>query len=267
MQDGACLAAAVPGQRRAWQAVKRQCWLSEHLHQHQHRRSKTPSPHSCRPFLGQRPRLTTPKPPSRCTGLHRLLAFCCVRSVRQCFGCHSQCRPAIWPLQVIGVGGGGSNAVNRMLKSDLQGVDFWVINTDSQVSLSRPTLPAPCQALLTLPCSTALQHSIPGSQRVLRWQALATSPVETPNKVQIGLKLTRGLGAGGDPEVGKVRQDFTAIAWPHCSLPQLLCGMTLFTECRWPLLTESGLGVQVSAGSCAERHRHAFCHGAGPHAL
>jgi len=34
--------------------------------------------------------------------------------------------------QVIGVGGGGSNAVNRMLKSDLQGVEFWVINTDSQ---------------------------------------------------------------------------------------------------------------------------------------
>ena len=36
-------------------------------------------------------------------------------------------------------------------------------------------------------------------------QALATSPVEAPNKIQIGLKLTRGLGAGGDPEVGKVR--------------------------------------------------------------
>ncbi|KAK9843759.1 hypothetical protein WJX81_005097 [Elliptochloris bilobata] len=68
-------------------------------------------------------------------------------------------------IKVIGVGGGGSNAVNRMLKSDLQGVDFWVINTDSQ--------------------------------------ALATSPVESPNKIQIGLKLTRGLGAGGDPEVGK----------------------------------------------------------------
>ena len=35
-------------------------------------------------------------------------------------------------------------------------------------------------------------------------QALSTSPVEAPNKIQIGLKLTRGLGAGGDPEVGKV---------------------------------------------------------------
>jgi len=37
-------------------------------------------------------------------------------------------------------------------------------------------------------------------------QALATSPVEAPNKIQIGLKLTRGLGAGGDPEVGKARR-------------------------------------------------------------
>lgn len=36
-------------------------------------------------------------------------------------------------LQVIGVGGGGSNAVNRMLQSDLAGVDFWVVNTDNQV--------------------------------------------------------------------------------------------------------------------------------------
>ena len=42
---------------------------------------------------------------------------------------------------------------------------------------------------------------------VLGRQALATSPVESPNKIQIGLKLTRGLGAGGDPEVGKVRLD------------------------------------------------------------
>ena len=37
------------------------------------------------------------------------------------------------PTQVIGVGGGGSNAVNRMLQSDLTGVDFWVVNTDVQV--------------------------------------------------------------------------------------------------------------------------------------
>ena len=36
---------------------------------------------------------------------------------------------------MIGVGGGGSNAVNRMLSSDLQGVEFWIANTDSQVFL------------------------------------------------------------------------------------------------------------------------------------
>lgn len=36
-------------------------------------------------------------------------------------------------MQVIGVGGGGSNAVNRMIQSDVKGVDFWVINTDAQV--------------------------------------------------------------------------------------------------------------------------------------
>ncbi len=45
-------------------------------------------------------------------------------------------------------------------------------------------------------------------------QALATSPVEAPNKIQIGLKLTRGLGAGGDPEVGKARRRRRAPALP-----------------------------------------------------
>lgn len=75
------------------------------------------------------------------------------------------CRPAPAapkPLQVIGVGGGGSNAVNRMRQASLEGVDFYVINTDAQ--------------------------------------ALTYSPIE--NKIQIGAKLTRGLGAGGNPDVG-----------------------------------------------------------------
>ncbi len=66
-------------------------------------------------------------------------------------------------IKVIGVGGGGSNAVNRMATSAMNGVEFIVINTDAQ--------------------------------------ALKVSPVET--KVQIGEKLTRGLGAGADPEVGR----------------------------------------------------------------
>lgn len=67
-------------------------------------------------------------------------------------------------IKVIGVGGGGSNAVNRMLQTDVMGVEFYVVNTDSQ--------------------------------------ALVTSPVDDANKLQIGQKLTRGLGAGGNPEIG-----------------------------------------------------------------
>lgn len=66
-------------------------------------------------------------------------------------------------IKVIGVGGGGCNAVNRMLETNLKGVDYIAINTDKQ-ALSR------CNA-------------------------------ET--KIQIGEKLTRGLGAGGNPEIGQ----------------------------------------------------------------
>ncbi|GAA6236589.1 cell division protein FtsZ [Apilactobacillus micheneri] len=65
-------------------------------------------------------------------------------------------------IKVIGVGGGGSNAVNRMIAEDVKGVEFIVANTDVQ--------------------------------------ALSTSQAET--KIQLGPKLTRGLGAGSDPEVG-----------------------------------------------------------------
>ena len=66
-------------------------------------------------------------------------------------------------IKVIGVGGGGTNAVNRMIRSQVQGVEFLTINTDSQ----------------------ALQQA------------------QAPTRIQIGEKLTRGLGAGGNPEVGK----------------------------------------------------------------
>lgn len=66
-------------------------------------------------------------------------------------------------IRVIGVGGGGSNAVNRMIESGIKGVEFVSMNTDSQ--------------------------------------ALERSPA--PIKVQLGTNLTRGLGAGGNPEVGK----------------------------------------------------------------
>ena len=66
-------------------------------------------------------------------------------------------------IKVIGVGGGGNNAVNRMIEHGVQGVDFIAVNTDAQ--------------------------------------ALNLSKAE--HKLQIGGKLTRGLGAGANPEVGK----------------------------------------------------------------
>jgi cell division protein FtsZ len=66
-------------------------------------------------------------------------------------------------IKVIGVGGGGNNAVNRMIEHGVQGVEFIAVNTDAQ----------------------ALNLS------------------KAPIKLQIGAKLTRGLGAGANPEVGK----------------------------------------------------------------
>ena len=66
-------------------------------------------------------------------------------------------------IKVIGVGGGGSNAVNRMIQEGIQGVEFIVVNTDAQ--------------------------------------ALMLS--EAPIRVRIGDKLTKGLGSGGDPKIGE----------------------------------------------------------------
>jgi cell division protein FtsZ len=66
-------------------------------------------------------------------------------------------------ILVIGVGGGGSNAVNEMVEDGLKNIDFWVFNTDAQ--------------------------------------ALATS--KSPNRLILGESVTKGLGAGGDPNVGK----------------------------------------------------------------
>ena len=66
-------------------------------------------------------------------------------------------------IKVVGVGGAGTNAVNRMVDSGLRGVEFIAVNTDKQ----------------------ALQLS------------------KATNKVQIGEKLTKGLGAGANPDVGK----------------------------------------------------------------
>ena len=66
-------------------------------------------------------------------------------------------------IKVLGVGGGGGNAVKHMASCGIEGVDFVVCNTDSQ--------------------------------------ALEASPV--PTKIQLGTELTEGLGAGSNPEMGK----------------------------------------------------------------
>lgn len=66
-------------------------------------------------------------------------------------------------IKVIGVGGGGNNAVNRMIASGLKGVEFIAVNTDAQ----------------------ALIHAM------------------APQRIQIGEKLTKGLGAGANPEIGE----------------------------------------------------------------
>src|SRR5574344_1631714 len=73
--------------------------------------------------------------------------------------------PGVGPakIKVIGVGGGGGNAVNRMIKAGLTGVEFWLMNTDLQV----------------------LNYS------------------NCDNKLQLGPKLTNGLGAGGEPQIGE----------------------------------------------------------------
>ncbi len=66
-------------------------------------------------------------------------------------------------IKVVGVGGGGSNAVNRMIEEGIGGVDFIAVNTDAQ----------------------------------------ALMLADAPQRIQIGEKLTRGLGSGGHPEIGR----------------------------------------------------------------
>src|ERR1041384_6835750 len=93
-------------------------------------------------------------------------------------------------IKVIGVGGGGSNAVNYMHNLGIEGVDFVICNTDSQ--------------------------------------ALALSPV--PNKVQLGPHLTQGLGAGANPEIGKQaseesNEDITKILKVNTRMAFITAGM------------------------------------------
>ena len=66
-------------------------------------------------------------------------------------------------IKVIGVGGGGGNAINRMIDAHLEGVEFMAANTDLQ----------------------------------------ALEMCRAPNRLQLGVKLTNGLGAGANPETGR----------------------------------------------------------------
>jgi len=92
-------------------------------------------------------------------------------------------------IKVIGVGGGGSNAVNRMIASEVTGVEFWAMNTDAQALL----------------------------------QSAA------PQRLQMGQKLTRGLGAGGNPAIGakaaEESRDDIAASIEHADLVFITAGM------------------------------------------
>ncbi|MBS9773719.1 MAG: cell division protein FtsZ [Tenacibaculum sp.] len=93
-------------------------------------------------------------------------------------------------IKVIGVGGGGSNAVNHMYSKQIHGVDFVICNTDSQ--------------------------------------ALENSPI--PNKIQLGAHLTSGLGAGANPEIGAQAaaesiQDIENMLGSHTKMVFITAGM------------------------------------------
>jgi cell division protein FtsZ len=92
-------------------------------------------------------------------------------------------------IKVIGVGGGGCNAVNRMISSGVAGIEFWAINTDAQ----------------------ALTNS------------------SSINRLQVGQKLTRGLGAGGNPAIGQKAaeesRDEIASSLEQCDLVFITAGM------------------------------------------
>jgi len=93
-------------------------------------------------------------------------------------------------IKVIGVGGGGSNAINHMFQQGIKGVDFVICNTDSQ--------------------------------------ALNNSGV--PNKIQLGVNLTEGLGAGANPEIGEKSaveslEDIKAMLDTHTKMIFITAGM------------------------------------------
>lgn len=91
-------------------------------------------------------------------------------------GGHQAVRPVGANIKVVGVGGGGSNAVNRMIEAGVNGVEFIAMNTDRQ----------------------ALDLCL------------------APQKVALGQDLTKGLGAGGDPETGKAAAEETRNEIKRC---------------------------------------------------
>ncbi|NLJ34395.1 MAG: cell division protein FtsZ [Firmicutes bacterium] len=101
-------------------------------------------------------------------------------------------------IKVVGVGGGGNNAINRMIAANLKGVDFLSVNTDAQ--------------------------------------ALLLS--EANQKIQIGEKLTKGLGAGADPEIGK-----KAAEESRERLQQALVGADM-------VFITAGMGGGTGTGAC-----------------
>lgn len=100
-------------------------------------------------------------------------------------------------ILVVGVGGGGNNAVNRMIEGKLEGVEFVAVNTDSQ----------------------ALQYS------------------KATTKIQIGEKLTRGLGAGAKPEIG-----LKAAEESHEDLAQMIKGSDM-------IFITAGMGGGTGTGA------------------
>ena len=106
-------------------------------------------------------------------------------------------------IKVIGVGGGGGNAVNRMVSDGLQGVEFIAMNTDQQ----------------------------------------ALSKNHAATKVQLGSKLTKGRGAGADPEIGQ-----RAAEESKDEIANALKGSQM---------------VFITAGMGRHRHRRSSCGGRG----
>jgi cell division protein FtsZ len=107
----------------------------------------------------------------------------------QIFDSNSNLNHSFAKIKVVGIGGGGCNAINRMIEGSLSNVEFWAVNTDAQ----------------------ALQLCA------------------APNKIQIGGKLTKGLGAGGNPSIGlkaaEESRDEIASALEGSDMVFITCGM------------------------------------------